>query len=216
MLTKTQKLLQLLRSDRVDNRLLAIELMQSLHLQKQVAALVNHHSLFRFLEAAHVTPDFFYYRGILRHASINNTLKGLCEMLIQSEVPTVTRRKICHLLSDLALICQAKPAFERHTRVVGEYTKQGIDIGISWYIDPAMTDHLQQQFRVIDELVQDKERLLDCNEYIVEATKHNLGTVNTKALADIACQLYKRCYQYKCTPLNEEAMVFSLLVKFRI
>jgi len=217
MENQAQKVLQLWQNDDEKNRLLALELIQSLHLLPSIAQALNAHTAFHFLETATLedfTQRFYYYQGMLNNKTVHPVMGNIDRMLTQNRVSSALIRKIYTVIPDMNIIREVKPGYEKHSRILCEYTF----MGFSWIVDSQTGQALQAQFAKVDEVLSTDESFQRYHRQIIQAT----GLISGRAFkvnkdqiwADIARKLYQKEYQYCFAPVQNGCQEFSLLLKF--
>ncbi|HAS43024.1 MAG TPA: hypothetical protein DCS93_21270 [Microscillaceae bacterium] len=221
MKTQVHKVLQLWQNDDEKNRVLALELIQSLDLLPSIAQALNMHTAFQFLETATLedfTQRFYYYQGVLNNKTVHPVMGNIDRMLTQNRVSSALMRKIYTVIPDMNIIREVKPGYEAHSRILCECSFMGFVLGFSWIVSPQAGQVLKSQFAKVDEVLSTDESFQRYHRQIIQAT----GLISGRAFkvnkdqmwADIARKLYQKKYQYGFAPTQEGCQEFSLLLKF--
>ncbi len=221
MKNQAHKVLQLWQNDDEKNRLLALELIRSLHLLPQIAQVLNTQTAFTFLETATLkdfTQCFYYYQGVVDNKTVHGIMGAIDQMLAHNGVSSALIRKIYTVIPDMNIIREVKPGCEQHSCILCEHTADGFELGFSWIIDAQAGHALLAQFTKVDEVLRSDASFQRYHRQIIQAT----GLISGRAFrvnkdqmwADIARKLYQKKYVYYFAPAQKDGQEFSLLLKF--
>ncbi len=217
---ETHKILALLQSSDEKNRLLGFQLMESQNRQVEVAALVNHSSLFGFLTTPlnqRPSPLFFFYEGEVFPNRTLYVIRCLEAVDLHQYLSPKMARLIPTLVVELNQKILVKAMEEEYTRVILEQTPHQVVLGMSWRITTHLSIKIKSDVALVQEwLQQDNEAFTEVYKTTLIDSRKASEKEDTWDWLDIARKLYGLEFLYAFDDIDETTVQLSVLIKFPV
>lgn len=214
MKTNTEKIMGLLKSLEPKNHVLALELVQSLNLQKEVANLLNNSPVFHFLKGDldEIKQGFFCYEGGFDNEDILHVLHTTEQIMGKLGTSQKLSRKIFCLTLEITQHlaknnnCKAQVLFE--------HKNNSLWLGFCWMVGRQQARLLNEHMQLIDDKLSKEPGLLVMVDRFIVPQVSDEAEESEAFWEDIARRLKGQNYWYHFEALPTKEHRFSLLIEF--
>lgn len=218
-MTEAEKILLLLQSSDEKNRLLGFQLMESQHMKKEVANLVNQSKLFNFLTIPlekRVSPLFFFYKGETLHDNRLEVLRKIQGVDLEKYISSEHIRHLYNLMAEFTQRVLVKPFEEIHNIIVFEQKVAiHLELGMAWRVDHQIYQRLQGHLKTVQKLTRMTEAQL--KEFYKQAIlDRQAGKVKKDHLdwINMSRKLQGLEFLYDFDQITPDTVQFSVLIRF--